>query len=85
MRLIDADAYEFPGDLSDEPTITFGPIVDSEWVRGICKRCGFYWGSVSLATVPPFCPSCGANMGVRYKPWDIIRKEIEKCEKEGNR
>lgn len=34
MRLIDADAYEFPGDLADEPTITFEPIVHSEWAYG---------------------------------------------------
>ena len=31
MRLIDADAYEFPGDLVNEPTIDAVPVRHGEW------------------------------------------------------
>ena len=33
MRLIDADAYEFPGDLADEPTIKAVPVSIIELLR----------------------------------------------------
>jgi len=47
MRLIDADAYEFPGDLKYEPTIDAVPVVrcreckrwDSEWDDGEEHNC----------------------------------------------
>ena len=31
MRLIDADAYQFPGDLVNEPTIDAVPVVHGRW------------------------------------------------------
>lgn len=36
MRLIDADAYEFPGDLINEPTVDAVPVVRCEECR--CSR-----------------------------------------------
>ena len=33
------------------------------WVRGICDNCGYNWGKdAPIASVPNFCPNCGAKM-----------------------
>ena len=49
MRLIDADAYEFPGDLVNEPTIDAVPVVR-------CVNCIHYGAEASAFDAwTPFC------------------------------
>ena len=38
MRLIDADAYQFPGDLIDEPTIDAVPVVRCRDCKSYCPE-----------------------------------------------
>ena len=34
-----------------------------KWMHGICNVCGYNWGKdAPIASVPPFCPNCGADM-----------------------
>lgn len=38
------------------------------WKNGLCSECGYDWGKVApLASVPDFCPGCGAIMKVKEK------------------
>lgn len=33
------------------------------WILGICDNCGYDWGKdAPIASVPNFCPNCGARM-----------------------
>ena len=33
------------------------------WILGICDNCGYDWGKdAPIASVPNFCPNCGAKM-----------------------
>ena len=75
MRLIDANAYEHPGDLIHMPTIDAVPVVHGRWeetgkvfVHSMydlftkCSRCSF--GHVRNEYQEPYryCPNCGAKM-----------------------
>lgn len=58
MRLIDADAYEYPGDLVDMPTIDAEPVRHGRWIDGMkCSEC-----PQVDTTKPNYCPNCGAKM-----------------------
>ena len=70
MRLIDADAYAYPGDLINEPTIDAVPVVRSRWVKSefdgyvkceSCKNCYIQeeWAQPGRWN---FCSHCGAHM-----------------------
>lgn len=33
------------------------------WILGVCDECGYDWGKdAPIASVPNFCPNCGARM-----------------------
>lgn len=72
MRLIDADAYEYPGDLIHMPTIDAVPVVHGRWQRFVvdrrhqiegdeCSVCGFKYGGLGIESFR-YCPNCGAKM-----------------------
>ena len=45
------------------PTADVAPVVHGKWENGVCGKCGFDWGKVApIASVPNFCPQCGAKM-----------------------
>ena len=71
MRLIDADAYVYSGDLENEPTID--PITHGKWEEiatghgalDYCFRCSNCRGNTpdkAYPVAPNFCPHCGAKM-----------------------
>ena len=69
MRLIDADAYEYPGDLINEPTITLDDIIphgrweeypDSAHLR--CTHCKIEFKKEKMTDTKNYCPVCGAKM-----------------------
>lgn len=74
MRLIDADAYDFPDDLIYEPTIEAEPVRHGEWKKRERKwidEDGKEWikfdgifCSACGNSSPPYnyCPNCGAKM-----------------------
>ena len=70
MRLIDADAYQFPGDLENEPTIDAVPVVHGRWERNIVIKCGLKHHEGFNASCcnrwskyrTNYCPNCGAKM-----------------------
>lgn len=44
------------------PAEDVAPVVHSEWKLGVCQNCQYDWGKVALtASVPDFCPGCGAD------------------------
>lgn len=63
MRLIDADAYAFPGDLEYEPTIDPESLrPKGEWIHRAadaweCTRCKY-----ESDYTYDFCTKCGADM-----------------------
>lgn len=69
MRLIDADAYAFPGDLVNEPTIEAEPVKHGDWLLRHEGQ-GHYWVCSVCHTNPciyvtkdtKYCPNCGARM-----------------------
>ena len=68
MRLIDADAYAFPGDLIHEPTIEAEPVKHGRWDAREMKDIGtytVYWCSECnnfSYFKHNYCPNCGAKM-----------------------
>lgn len=41
------------------------------WKNGMCSECGYDWNKVApLASVPDFCPGCGAIMKVKEKGYE---------------
>lgn len=69
MRLIDADAYEYPGDLINEPTLTYDDIVPrAKWIlnnygSGTCGRCHKTQKGVwDYDHYQNYCGCCGAKM-----------------------
>lgn len=74
MRLIDADAYEYPGDLINEPTIDAAPVVHGRWEvfqpgkhmiltsEEYLFRCTCCDAKYSDVEGFRFCPHCGAMM-----------------------
>ncbi len=66
MRLIDADKYEYPGDLINEPILTLDDIVPhGRWIaqnegrtRFMCSNCE----SKNYGGHEKYCPNCGARM-----------------------
>ena len=39
------------------------PVVRGKWKHGVCQICFFDWFKVApLASIPNFCPNCGADM-----------------------
>ena len=45
------------------PAADVRPVVRGKWKLGVCQTCFFDWHEVApLASVPNFCPNCGANM-----------------------
>ena len=74
MRLIDADAYQYPGDLIYEPTIDAVPVVHGEWVEWyppkhmimtgeeLLYRCSVCDAKYSDVEGYRHCPHCGAKM-----------------------
>ena len=39
------------------------PVVHGKWKQGYCSKCGYNWGNdVPIASVPNYCPDCGARM-----------------------
>lgn len=37
--------------------------IHGEWIHGVCNKCKYDWGKdVPIASVPNFCPNCGADM-----------------------
>ena len=39
------------------------PVVRGKWKHGVCQTCFFDWLEVApLASVPNYCPNCGADM-----------------------
>ena len=45
------------------PTADVAPVRHSTWKLGICQSCMYDWGNnVPIASVPPYCPNCGALM-----------------------
>lgn len=79
MRLIDADAYEYPGDLIHMPTIDAVPVVHGRWVRAHgmmppeyhhrkqCSMCGGWalQDFIGRECLSPYCPNCGIPMDVQ--------------------
>lgn len=74
MRLIDADAYLYKGDLENEPTIDAEPIRHGKWiVLDECANEGVYCSCChkKVYKLPyanqrlnsNYCPNCGAKMG----------------------
>ena len=69
MRPIDADKYEYPGDLINEPTLALDDIVPhGRWkVRyplRECQCCGEIYSELGGNGGKPwhYCPNCGAKM-----------------------
>lgn len=70
MRLIDADAYQFPGDLVNEPTIDAVPVVrckdccHAEVVRnkGVVMYIGCGYFPNTILSKDFYCHNCGAKM-----------------------
>ena len=71
VRLIDANAYQYPGDLINEPTINAKEIVIAEWeIRSdglydvfYCSACkGWEHRYAYEHEKMNFCPNCGAKM-----------------------
>ena len=71
VRLIDANAYQYPGDLINEPTINAKEIVTAEWETrsdGLynvfyCSSCkGWEHRYAHEHEKMNFCPNCGAKM-----------------------
>ena len=62
MRLIDADAYLYKGDLENEPTINAEPVRHGKWfdVGSLSCRCDQCGCKNNKET--PYCPNCGAKM-----------------------
>ena len=74
MRLIDADAHEYPGDLIHMPTIDAVPVVHGQWIEHPqydvfgdctwidyeCSKCNAR-GRYNTEDYK-YCPSCGAKM-----------------------
>ena len=81
-RLIDANAlktkkrysFEFHenvvavAEIDWMPTVDAVPVVHSRWKHGVCENCRFDWAEVSIfASVPNYCPNCGAVMDGKRK------------------
>ena len=71
VRLINANAYQYPGDLINEPTINAKEIVIAEWeIRSdglyyvfYCSACkGWEHRYAYEHEKMNFCPNCGAKM-----------------------
>ena len=72
MRLIDADAYQYPGDLVNEPTVDAVPVVKGKWictewgdpvkVCSICKRVPLAMPGTRKPFYSIYCPHCGSKM-----------------------
>ena len=62
-RLIDANAYAYPGDLINEPTIDAVEVVHGRWRFRknwdffVCSECSYESSNYSN-----YCPNCGAKM-----------------------
>lgn len=53
----------FKHDVVNAPAVDVFERKKGMWKNGICSRCGYNWGKVSIiASVPDFCPGCGADM-----------------------
>lgn len=63
MRLIDADAYQFPGDLVNEPTIDAVPVVHGRWEFEVTKEFGCEHHNFSVKAK---CSECGKERSVWY-------------------
>lgn len=75
-RYIDADALkqrimnnwytasEISDDIDAEPTADVVERKKGKWKDGCCSECGYNWGKdAPIASVPNYCPNCGAVMG----------------------
>ena len=74
MRPIDADKYEYPGDLINEPTLTYDDIVPhGQWIEDekgevICSECGIRIPEMNsnadtiIKSECRSCHSCGVKM-----------------------
>lgn len=72
MRLIDADAYIYSGDLINEPTIEAEPVRHGEWVhtdkaaswkgKDECSECQYHTADRVDLSCFNYCPNCGAKM-----------------------
>lgn len=68
MRPIDADAYEYPGDLINEPTLTLDDVVPhGRWKVNelgyiVCAHCAWVSYGIPLVEHYSYCPNCGAKM-----------------------
>lgn len=52
--------------ISRVPTADVVEIKRGKWEQGRCSECGYDWGKdVPIASVPNFCPNCGADMRKR--------------------
>lgn len=73
-RLIDANAYAYPGDLVNEPTVDAVEVVHANWIEDgyygntfVCSHCGSegcYSGDFKNKQYyyTNYCPNCGAKM-----------------------
>lgn len=70
MRPIDADKYEYPGDLINEPTLNYNDIVPhGRWERDVVlirghfiNRCKCSICKKEAKHETDYCPNCGAKM-----------------------
>jgi rubrerythrin len=47
----------------DSPTSNVQEVKHGKWKLGYCSECGYNWGKdAPIASVPNFCPNCGAKM-----------------------
>ncbi len=50
--------------IHDAPAADVRPVVHGNCKHGVCQTCFFDWSVVApLASIPNYCPNCGAKMG----------------------
>ena len=74
MRLIDANAYAYPGDLINEPTIDAVEVVHAHWEDGYAVDC---YGNIAYKSID--CTNCKEIFKVESRTREYWKERFKVC------